>query len=222
MRKEEDADAIRRCQRGDISGLEPLVRSYQTQALRVAYLIVANRQLAEDIVQDSFLMAYSHITQFDIARPFGPWFYRIVLNTARQSQRQQTRRPTLRFPTEHLDGEEHPDWEELSDSSGQYDPAVQAEQTLESTALLHALAALTVKQRSAIVLHYYCDFTVQEIAQMLNCLPGTVRWRLHSGLHALKNIIQKESPWLMEKQPVTTKQANVVALPERGFTDVTA
>lgn len=217
MNKEDETEAIHRCQQGDISGLEPLVLLYQTQALRTAYLLVKDRRLAEDIVQDSFLTAYHHIAQFDATRPFTPWFYRIVLNTARQMLRAHARHPTVSLqPVQFIEGEDSlSNREELLDTSGQYDPVLRAEQTMEKAALLDALALLTVKQRSVIILRYYCDFTEREIAQLLGCLPGTVRWRLHSGLRALERIIRQEFPYLVQERWAIKDQTKMVALAGR-------
>jgi DNA-directed RNA polymerase specialized sigma24 family protein len=47
---DDDGEAIRRCQRGDIGGLEPLMARYQIAALRLAYLLVGERAAAEDVV----------------------------------------------------------------------------------------------------------------------------------------------------------------------------
>jgi RNA polymerase sigma-70 factor, ECF subfamily len=54
----EESQAIARLKRGDIGGLEVLVRKYQAQATRTAFLIVRDRALAEDIVQAAFVRAY--------------------------------------------------------------------------------------------------------------------------------------------------------------------
>ena len=78
----EEREAIARLNRGDIAGLETLVRQYQVQAVRTAYLITRDRALAEDIVQAAFLRVYERIGQFDTKRPFGPWFLRSVVNDA--------------------------------------------------------------------------------------------------------------------------------------------
>src|SRR5262245_19325479 len=82
-----EADAIRRCQQGDIAGLGPLVACYQNPGVRLAYLLTGDHELADDIVQDSFLLAYRGIQRFRLGEPFAPWFYRIVTNTARQQRR---------------------------------------------------------------------------------------------------------------------------------------
>lgn len=68
----EESEAITRLKRGDISGLEMLVKRYQVQALEAAYLITRDYHMAEDIVQSAFLRAYERIGQFDSDRPFGP------------------------------------------------------------------------------------------------------------------------------------------------------
>lgn len=66
--------AIARLKQGDIGGLEELVKSHQTRAMRAAYLIVRDRALAEDVVQDAFVRAYEKIAHFDESRPLpgGP------------------------------------------------------------------------------------------------------------------------------------------------------
>ncbi|HEY58492.1 MAG TPA: hypothetical protein G4O04_08170 [Anaerolineae bacterium] len=54
----DDRDAVTRLQAGDLSRLEPLVRRYQGQALRAAFLIAQERALAEEAVQEAFLRFY--------------------------------------------------------------------------------------------------------------------------------------------------------------------
>jgi RNA polymerase sigma-70 factor (ECF subfamily) len=74
--------AVERLKRGDIGGLEWLVRRHHTRAVRAAYLIVRERTMAEDVVQSAFVRAYERIGQFDVERAFGSWFMRIVVNDA--------------------------------------------------------------------------------------------------------------------------------------------
>src|SRR4051794_10135971 len=73
-------EALARLRDGDIGGLEALVRLYQVRAVRAAYLVVRDRALAEDVAQGAFLRVYQRIAQLDPARPFAPWFFRIVVN----------------------------------------------------------------------------------------------------------------------------------------------
>ncbi len=55
---------------------------HQVRAPRAAYALLGDRQRAEDVVADTFLLVYERIGQFDIRHPFAPWFYRIVTNGA--------------------------------------------------------------------------------------------------------------------------------------------
>src|SRR5512142_3412989 len=88
----DDEDAIKRCQQGESSGLTTLIRRYQADVLRLAYVLTGDRYLAEDIVQDSFLQAYRAMPRFHLGRPFQPWFHQIVTNTTRMRLRSASRR----------------------------------------------------------------------------------------------------------------------------------
>ena len=74
--------AIERLKGGDVGGLEALAELHYTRAVRVAYLVVRDRALAEDVAQGALVRAYESIGSFDAARPFGPWFVKIVVNDA--------------------------------------------------------------------------------------------------------------------------------------------
>lgn len=176
--------AVARLKRGDIRGLEILVRAYQVRAVRAATLITHDRALAEDIVQAAFLRAYERIEQFDSARPFAPWFLRSVVNDAIKSV-------TRRRPQIALD--HTPD-----DAPGVavFDPAPGPDELLEHAetqeAIWDALAQLSPEQRGAIVLRYYLGFSETEIAAEQNCPPGTVKWRLHTARQRLRDLL---TPW---------------------------
>jgi RNA polymerase sigma-70 factor (ECF subfamily) len=205
---DDDGEAILRCQRGDIGGLEPLMARYQVPALRLAYLLVGERATAEDIVQDSFLLAYQGLAHFRPGSAFAPWFYRIVTNTARQQRRRAATRHEIsveRLPSDNeaatspIAGAPG-----LSDRDPQGDPAIHAERREEREDVLRALAELTQKQREAIVLRYYFSCSDHELAAMLGCREGTARQRLHGGLAALKQIITRRYAWLDVTAPTPT------------------
>lgn len=191
-----DADAMRRCQQGDIGGLAELVARYQVSAVRAAYLLVQDRALAEDIVQDSFLLAYRASQQFRLGAPFAPWFFRIVLNGARQHQRAARRRHEVSL-NQTVAAETEGNDSNTASAMTTSDPAVHAERAEERDALLHALGLVPLKQREALVLRYYAGYKDTELAAILNCPSGTVRWRLHAGLKALERVIQAHYPWLL-------------------------
>lgn len=169
----EESEAIGRLKKKDITGLEGLVNLYQRRALRAAQLICRNRTQAEDIVQGAFLQAYDRIDQFDASRPFEPWFLRIVVNTALMSVRSHKKITPENDALELI----APDlYHELE--------AADLKETIWAT-----LDRLSPEQRAAVILHYYADLSNTEIAQTLNCPPGTVRRRLHDARQNLRRLL---------------------------------
>ena len=180
----EERDAIARLKQGDIEGLEPLVRRYQVQAVRAAYLIVHDRDLAQDIVQSAFLRVYERIAQFDAARPFGPWFLRSVVNDAVKAAARCQRQIPLEGGSE---AEGASLLGLLSDPSPGPADLVEAAETRQ--AVWAALGQLPPAQRAAIVLRYYLGLGETEMAAELACPPGTVKWRLYAARKRLRELL---------------------------------
>jgi RNA polymerase sigma-70 factor (ECF subfamily) len=181
----EEQEAIARLKRGDIGGLEALVRRYQVQAVRTAYLITRDRALAEDIVQAAFLRACERIGQFDAGRPFGPWFLRSVANDAVKAAARRERLVPLEFSAE---GKETSLADLLADPNP--GPAEMAEAAEVRQAVWTALGKLPLAQRAAIVLRYYLGLSEAEMAKQLDCPPGTVKWRLHAARKRLRRLLR--------------------------------
>lgn len=176
----DEREAIARLKRGDIGGLEMLVRLYQTPAIRASYLIAFDQALAEDVVQAAFIRAYERIEMFDPGRPFGPWFMRVVVN---DTLMEVTRRRTV--PLEDDNGS----------SSINSLPAIEPDLTaaLEAAetrkAIWQTLERLSPNQRAAILLRYYLDLNDTEVASRLHVPPGTVRRRLHDARQRLRQLL---------------------------------
>lgn len=78
----DDLTAIRLMKRGDMSGLEMLMRRYQVRAARAAFLVTRDSALAQDVVQETFLRIHQRIHQFDERMPFEPYLMRSVVNAS--------------------------------------------------------------------------------------------------------------------------------------------
>lgn len=180
----EEREAVARLKRGDIQGLETLVRQYQVQAVRVAALVTQDRALAEDIVQAAFLRVYDRIGQFDSGRPFGPWFLRGVVNDAVKAAARRERE----VPLEMESDDEMPLAELWADPAP--GPVELAEAAETRQAIRDALGRLPPAQRAAIVLRYYLDLSEAELANELACPPGTVKWRLHAARQRLRALLR--------------------------------
>lgn len=179
--------AIARLKQGDIEALEPLVRAYQVQAVRTAYLIVRDRALAEDLVQAAFLRAYERISLFDDSRPFAPWFLRIVLNDALKAARRSGRSVSLAASMSEAETT-------IGDLLTAATPApdLLAENAELRQAVWDALGQLSAEQRTAIVQRYYLGMSEAEMSDREQCPPGTIKWRLHKAKQRLRSLLR---PW---------------------------
>lgn len=182
----DETEIIRKLKQGDIESLALLVRGYQEKALRTAYLITYDRALAQDVVQESFLHAYERIEQFETGRPFGPWFLRIVANRAIQMTRRRKRELSLEQPT----GEGLSLAGLLADRAPAPDDQVAWQERQEQ--IEAALRRLSPRQRAAIVMRYYLDYSEEEMAQALQRPAGTVKSRLYHARNRLKGMLQWE------------------------------
>jgi len=144
---------------------------------RLARAILGDAYEAEDATHDAFLTAWRKWdTLRDVSR-FGPWFDRILVNTCRN--RLRTRR---RHPVQDLSRE--------LEQNG----AAATDRTDDRDQIGRALATLNPDQRIVVVLRYYLDLGLDEIAERLDIPPGTARSRLHYALEALHRAIEPTSP----------------------------
>jgi RNA polymerase sigma-70 factor (ECF subfamily) len=167
--------------RGDLSGLAFLVRQYQLKAVRVAFLIIHDEGLAQEVVQNAFLRTAERIEQFDRKRPFEPWFMRIVVNDAIKAVK---RGPSL----VSIDAGEDTFQTQLQ--SQLPSPEEMVTMTERNEAVWQALTRLTPKQRAAVVMRYYLELSEAEMAKELEIAPGTVKWRLHTARERLRQMLE--------------------------------
>jgi len=179
---EPDQDAIARLRRGDAAGLEPLVRRYQLQALRAAYLVLRDHTLAQDVVQSAFVGAFERIHQFDTSRPFGPWFLKLVLNSALKAASRRGRETRL---------DAWPSVEPVEPALG---PELAWERAETADQVWAALAQLSPVQRVAIVQRYFLELTEHEMTTALGCPPSTIKARLHAARHRLRALLRPTGP----------------------------
>ena len=181
----DEQQAIALLKSGNISGLEFLVRTYQVEAIRTAFLIVRDHATAEDIVQSAYVRVYERIEQFDQTRSFRPYFLRVVANAAIKRARQQSR--TVSLEAEDADSVGFLDALAGEDPS----PEELLERTETETEVAALLAQLPPEQRAVIVLTHYAGLTSAEIADRLEIPAGTVRWRLHAARRFLRSVVHR-------------------------------
>lgn len=178
----DDRIAISRLKQADFQALETLVHRYQVQAVQAAYLIVRDRALAEDIAQNAFVKAAERIHQFDEDRPFGPWFYRIVVNDAVKLAKKQKRTVSL---DEQLD-------ERVTQTAAWLrDPSLPPEQQIEQaelrTVILDAMQTLLPQQRAVIVMRYFLEMSEADMSARMDRPLSTIKWWLREARKRLRS-----------------------------------
>jgi RNA polymerase sigma-70 factor (sigma-E family) len=138
-------------------------------AIRLAYLLTGDRALAEDLVQDAFVKLAGRLVHLRDPGAFDAYLRRTVVNLANSHYRRK------RLERAYLRQEQGA----ARSAEGPFDPGARDE-------LWGALRRLSERQRAAIVLRYYEDLTEQQVADILNCRPGTVKSLVSRGLAVLR------------------------------------
>ena len=175
----DEEQAIQRLKRGDVGGLEILVQHYQVKAVRTAYLITRDAELAEDVVQEAFLKVCSAIRTFDATRPFEPWFLRSVVHAAVKVTQKTARQPP-----------QGSEWEDLLAADESVE--AQVESTEFQRQVWDAMQSLSPCQRAVVVQRYFLDMSEREMAAKLETAPGTVKWLLNAARTRLRALLRKE------------------------------
>jgi RNA polymerase sigma-70 factor (ECF subfamily) len=184
----EEIEAIALLKRGDVRGLEVLVRKYQLEAVRIANAITKDLGLAEEIVQEAFLRVYQRIDQYDDARPFRAWFLRIIVNDALKSVTHQNRLISWDSAGE-FDGSDL--GAILSESSLWFEQEEFSYTHENAQALQDMLNNLTPEHRAVLELKYYLDMSDEEIAMTVDIPLGTVKSRLHVAKLNLRSMLER-------------------------------
>ena len=154
----DDAEAIKRCQRGDREAFRHLVETYQKRAVAHAVAILFDRGDAEDAVQEAFIDAFKAIGTFDTSRTFYEWFYVLLRNRCYKMT-------AKRRPAENID-----DVQLLAAESGAVDDT--------RLVIEKALHSLTLEEREIVSLKYFSGLSYDELATHLQIPRGTVMSRL--------------------------------------------
>lgn len=181
----DEQQAIQCLKQGDPGGLEYLVRAQQLRATRTAYLILGDRGLAEEVVQEAFLRLLRSIRGFDASRPFQPWFLRSVVNAALKAAGRSRRERPLE------DAESERAFASLAarmESPEAHLEAAEAEEELQ-----RALDRLPPRQRLVVVQRYYLEMSEAEMAAASGTAAGTIKWLLNAARRRLRGVLVERS-----------------------------
>jgi len=181
VQPELERELVLKCRAGDPRFYEPLVRAYEPQGMGMALGMMGNREDARDALQEAFVRAFQALDQFDLSRPFGPWFFQILRNQCRD----QLRSRRVRFRREVPQAPGHAETGDPRPGNG----GRQEERVAAAHLLWGALERLPEEQRELLVLKELQGFRYHEIAVILGIPEGTVASRLFHARKALRAVL---------------------------------
>jgi RNA polymerase sigma-70 factor (ECF subfamily) len=179
-----DYRLIELCRAGDSAAIERFVQTYQQDVYHLALSILDDSVEAEDATQETLLAALRALEAFHGASSLKTWLYSITVNICRTRLQHHKRRERLTeilggflrvFGTRTASAEEH---------------AIQHE---SDEALWHVIRRMDEKHRIPIVLRYYHELSVAEIANILQIPEGTVHSRLNTARRQLHGVLKEGS-----------------------------
>lgn len=159
------------------------------QLFGAALGMTRNRADAEDLVQETFMKAYTKFHQYQQGTNIKAWLYRILTNTYITQYRKAQHSP------QRSGGEDVEDWQLAAaashDEKGLVSAEAEALDNIPSAELRSALEALSEDQRVVVLLSDVEGFAYKEIAEMLDIPIGTVMSRLHRGRKNLRDSLSE-------------------------------
>jgi RNA polymerase sigma-70 factor (ECF subfamily) len=175
---QEDADLIRRWQRGEPAAFAALVQRWQQPVARFLARLLGRNDLVQDLCQEVFLRVYLAQGRYRETGTFSTWLYRIALNLARDAGRRCRREPPM-----------------LPVTTAPLDHAIQAEALLVqrelADAVADALAELPPALREVLVLRHYEEMSFEEMGRLLQIAPSTLKSRFGAALSRLRERFQQ-------------------------------
>lgn len=179
------ATLIQQCQAGNAAAIEMLVETYQSSMYRLAIVLLDDPAEADEAVQTAFISACRAIGSYQGNASLRTWLMSIVINESTNRLRKRASRERLK--------------ESLLIFVRLFTPTIHPETKIiereENDKVWHAIQTLGQKHRVPIILRYYQELSVAEIAQMLNIKEGTVHSRLYTARERLRTAL---SDWKAE------------------------
>jgi RNA polymerase sigma-70 factor, ECF subfamily len=183
MNSDKDIELVKLCQSGDVTAFDGLVRRHQDRIYRLVYKMLGGTYEADDVAQDVFLKAYKSIKDFHCQSSFSTWLTQITINQCINHLKNRNRFKFLSFG--------------LSSRRSSVGPQIVAERNEKREKVCQVVNSLPIKQKAVIILHYFENYSCEEIAEVLKCSIGTVKSRLYYARMELK---EKLRPFLDDSE----------------------
>ncbi len=174
---DEDLAFIDRSLAGEQEAFDDLVRKYQRRIYALLYRMVGSPEDAADLLQKTFVKAYTGLRGFERRSSFKTWIYQIAINLAKNFYRDRSR--VEQVPLDDVVISKNPDTVER---------LITQERRLR---LRQSMADLPEKQRLTVMLRVQEQKTFDEISRIMDCSLGTAKANYHHGMQKLKVIMSE-------------------------------
>ena len=181
-------ELLAQCRAGDRAAVDQLVQEYQPQLFRLAFSLLDDGSQdgsadAQEVTQDALLAALRSLDSYRGEARLSTWLYSITVNLCRNHIRARQRQERVRNLFERLTTP-------IEDAPSQPEDVIIRKQT--DFSLFSIVQSLNEKHRLPVILRYYHDCSVAEIAQILDIPEGTVHSRLNTARKKVRNCLESE------------------------------
>lgn len=188
----------------DASAFEELMLRYQDRVVALLAHIVGRSDLAEDLAQDVFLRIYRVRKRYLPGAKFSTWLFTIVHNVASNALRSLSRRKEVNFVSGPGKVNQADPMETMALAASGLMPARQLDKAELRAVVKVALEQLNERQRTAVVLHKFEQFSYAEIGEIMDLSPSAIKSLLARARSNLRDVL---APYLEEGQRVETAGA---------------
>lgn len=161
--------------------LEKIMDEYGDDVKRFVYTYVKNQADTDDITQETFITVYKKLHTFQHKSSLRTWIFSIAVNKSKDYLRSfHTRHDNLFQKIKSY----------ITESSDNETPEKQVLTQSESSELMDYIMKLPIKYREVLILYYFNDFTIKEIAHSLNQKESSIKTRLNRSRSKLAQVIE--------------------------------
>ncbi len=176
---DKDWHLIDKFKEGDTSAFRQIVDKYKDVSLSLACSILKDEQLAEDVLQDSFIKVYHKIDTFRGNSSFSTWLYRIVVNTSYNELKKQKRHSNIN------------DIEENTEVFHREENIKNLKEADQKKYILLALQRLRSDEALVLRLFYLCEMKIKEISEITGFKESKIKVDMHRGRINFHEILKK-------------------------------
>ncbi len=184
-----DARLVEQARHGDTDAFGQLAQRYERRVIKVIRRFMPDQDMALDLAQDAFLKAFDRLDQFDPSRRFGPWLFRIAVNTTYDHLRKIKRKGKWALFSEA--GENRVPDPQAPDPRGEIDLSQEVRTALED---------IPETYRTVLVLRDLEGFSTSEVAAVTERSEATIRWRLAEARRMFKEAWDRRQRCIEEEK----------------------